>query len=86
MKILVVEDEHKTRAYLQKGLEEAGFTVDAVERGEEALPAVADGHHDLIILDVMLPGRRPVGDRVGDAASRCDYISACSPNERERSE
>jgi len=56
MKSLVVEDEHKTRAYFQQGLEEAGFTVDAVERGEEALPAVADGHHDLIILDVMLPG------------------------------
>src|SRR6266849_5480076 len=56
MKILIVEDEQKTRAYLQKGLEEAGFTVDAVERGEDALQVIADGHHDLIILDVMLPG------------------------------
>ncbi len=56
MKILVVEDELKTRAYLQKGLHEAGFTIDAVERGEEALRLTADGLHDLIILDVMLPG------------------------------
>src|SRR5439155_19104615 len=56
MKILVIEDDQKTRAYLQKGLQEGGFTVDAVERGEEALHVVADGHYDLIILDVMLPG------------------------------
>ena len=56
MKILVVEDEHKTRAYLQKGLHEAGFTVDVVDRGEEALHVLGAGHHDLVILDVMLPG------------------------------
>ena len=56
MKILIVEDERKTRAYLRKGFEEAGFTVDAVERGEDALQVIADSHHDLIILDVMLPG------------------------------
>ena len=56
MKILIVEDEQKTRAYLRKGFEEAGFTVDAVERGEDAFQVIADSHHDLIILDVMLPG------------------------------
>src|SRR5436309_7431601 len=56
MKILIVEDEQKTRAYLRKGFEEAGFTVDAVERGDDAFQVIADSHHDLIILDVMLPG------------------------------
>jgi len=55
MKILIVEDEAKTREYLRQGLAEAGFIVDLAGRG-------LDGHHlamtetyDLIILDVMLP-------------------------------
>ena len=55
MKILIIEDEAKTRDYLQQGLAEAGFSVDAARSG-------MDGHHlamtelyDLVILDVMLP-------------------------------
>jgi two-component system, OmpR family, copper resistance phosphate regulon response regulator CusR len=56
MKILIVEDEPKTRAYLRKGLEEAGFTIDAVDDGADALHLVKRDHLDLIILDVLLPG------------------------------
>ncbi|HLJ97030.1 MAG TPA: heavy metal response regulator transcription factor [Gemmataceae bacterium] len=57
MKILVIEDEQKTAAYLRKGLTENGFTVDLAREGEGGLHAALTGVYDLIILDVMLPGR-----------------------------
>lgn len=57
MKILVVEDESKTAGYLRKGLSESGFTVDVAENGEDGLDLSRTGDHDLIVLDVMLPGR-----------------------------
>lgn len=55
MRILVVEDEPKTVAYLRKGLSEAGFVVDVAARGDEGLHLAQTGQYDLIILDVMLP-------------------------------
>ena len=57
MKILVVEDEPKTTAYLRKGLTENGFAVDVSQHGEEGLRLARIGSYDLLILDVMLPER-----------------------------
>lgn len=55
MRILVVDDEDKTAAYLSEGLTEYGFSVDVAYNGEDGL-ALANKHiYDLIILDVMLP-------------------------------
>ncbi len=56
MKILVVEDEPKTGDYLKQGLEEAGFVVDLARNGEDGLHLAETAAHDLLILDVMLPG------------------------------
>ena len=56
MKVLVVEDEQKTAAYLQKGLTENGFVVDVADRGELAVHLAKTRGYDLMILDVMLPG------------------------------
>lgn len=56
MKILIVEDEIKTGEYLRQGLREAGFTVDLAHDGLEGLHLALEGGHDLLILDVMLPG------------------------------
>ena len=56
MKILVVEDEAKTAAYLRQGLTEHGFTTDLAANGEDGLHLATIGGYDLIILDVMLPG------------------------------
>jgi two-component system copper resistance phosphate regulon response regulator CusR len=56
MKILIVEDEPKTGEYLRQGLTEAGYVVDLVRDGFEGLHLAAEGQHDLVILDVMLPG------------------------------
>jgi two-component system copper resistance phosphate regulon response regulator CusR len=57
MKILVIEDELKTAAYLRKGLMENEFIVDEACQGEEGLHRALSGEYDLLILDVMLPGR-----------------------------
>ena len=56
MKILVIEDELKAAAYLRQGLSEGGYTVDVAHDGTDGLHAAATGDHDLVILDVMLPG------------------------------
>lgn len=55
MRILIVEDEHKTAAYLNKGLSESGFIVDIADNGEDGLHLALNHQYDLIILDVMLP-------------------------------
>ncbi|MBI1917987.1 MAG: heavy metal response regulator transcription factor [Planctomycetes bacterium] len=57
MRILVVEDEEKTAAYLRKGLTENGFVVDVCSQGEDGLHLARTSGYDLIILDVMLPER-----------------------------
>src|SRR5260370_34093857 len=55
MRILIVEDEQKTAAYLNKGLSESGFMVDLADNGEDGLHLALNHHYDLVILDVMLP-------------------------------
>ena len=57
MRILVIEDEEKTAAYLRKGLTEQGFVVDVCHQGDEGLFTARSSGYDLIILDVMLPER-----------------------------
>lgn len=56
MRLLVVEDETKVAGFVKKGLEEEGYAVDWASDGEEGLAMALDGVHDLIILDVNLPG------------------------------
>lgn len=56
MRILIVEDEPKTAAFLTKGLGEHGFVVDVVTNGRDGLHAAKTQAYDLAILDVMLPG------------------------------
>jgi two-component system, OmpR family, copper resistance phosphate regulon response regulator CusR len=57
MKILVVEDEPKTGSYLKQGLTEAGFVVDLARDGHDGVQAAVADDYDLVVLDVMLPGR-----------------------------
>jgi len=56
MRILIVEDEAKTAAYLSKGLTEHAYVVDVATNGIEGLHLATSGPYDLILLDVMLPG------------------------------
>jgi two-component system, OmpR family, copper resistance phosphate regulon response regulator CusR len=55
MRILLIEDERKTAAFLAKGLREDGFTVDIAGDGETGLELARAQRYDLLIVDVMLP-------------------------------
>ena len=55
MRILLIEDEKKTAAFLSKGLREAGFTVETAPDGEAGLALARATSHDLLIVDVMIP-------------------------------
>ncbi len=57
MNILIIEDEIKTARYIKTGLSENGFFVDTSDNGNEGLELVKSNKYDLIILDVMLPGK-----------------------------
>jgi len=56
VRLLIVEDERKTREYLQQGLSEAGFVVDTAPTGDAGLNLAHTQTYDLLILDIMLPG------------------------------
>jgi DNA-binding response OmpR family regulator len=57
MRVLLAEDEKKVAAHVRKALREAGFVVDMVHRGDEALECALGTPYDVLILDVMMPGR-----------------------------
>jgi len=57
MRILVVEDEPKLSGAIQAGLEGDGYSVKPAGTGEEGFYLIHSESFDLIILDVMLPGR-----------------------------
>jgi DNA-binding response OmpR family regulator len=55
MRVLVVEDDKKIAAFISKGLKEAGFAVDTVNDGEDALHEGLGNHYDAAVVDLMLP-------------------------------
>lgn len=57
MRVLVVEDEQRIAAFIQKGLRESGYAVDVAGDGDDALAWTDVVDYDLIVLDVMLPKR-----------------------------
>ncbi|HEX6424141.1 MAG TPA: response regulator transcription factor [Acidimicrobiales bacterium] len=57
MKLLLVEDDAKLAAAVRRGLEAEGFTVEVATDGDEGLWRATEGTYDLVVLDIMLPGR-----------------------------
>jgi two-component system copper resistance phosphate regulon response regulator CusR len=57
LKLLIIEDEKKVAQALQKGLESEHYQVQVALTGEEGFYLLASREFDLIILDLMLPGR-----------------------------
>jgi two-component system, OmpR family, copper resistance phosphate regulon response regulator CusR len=53
----MVEDESRIRDFLTRAFESEGFGVTAVEDGDRGLALALHGEHDLVLLDLMLPGR-----------------------------
>lgn len=56
MKVLVIEDDKETGAYIKSGLEELGHVVDHAENGRDGLFLAAGEPFDVIIVDRRLPG------------------------------
>lgn len=57
MRILLVEDDQRIARFIQKGLKENAYAIDVVEDGNDALYQTEVNDYDLVILDIMIPGK-----------------------------
>ncbi len=57
MTILVIEDEKKVANFIKHGLEEEMYDVEIIDNGTDGAERILNYHYDLILLDVMLPGK-----------------------------
>jgi DNA-binding response OmpR family regulator len=57
VKLLLIEDDEKIAASVARGLTAEGFTVEVARDGDDGLWMATEGSFDLILLDLMLPGR-----------------------------
>jgi two-component system copper resistance phosphate regulon response regulator CusR len=57
MRLLVVEDERRVASFIKKGLEEEAYTVDVAATGPDGEYLARINRYDLVILDLMLPGK-----------------------------
>lgn len=56
MRVLVVEDDQRLALLLARGLHAEGFTVDVAHDDQDGLWRAQEGAHDVIVLDILLPG------------------------------
>jgi two-component system OmpR family response regulator len=61
VKILLIEDDKETSAYIARGLREHGHVVDVALDGHDGFMIATDGSHDVLIVDRMLPGLDGIG-------------------------
>jgi len=69
-RILLAEDDEAMRTYLERALSQAGYKVDAVDRGTEAIPLLENGEYDLLLSDIVMPEMDGI-----ELAQRCNEIS-----------
>ena len=69
-RILLAEDEEAMRAYLERALTNAGYSVSAVDRGTDAIPLLETGDYDLLLSDIVMPEMDGI-----ELAQRCAEIS-----------
>ena len=70
IRILRAEDEEAMRTYLTRALENAGYSVAAVDRGTAAIPLLEKEHFDLLLSDIVMPEMDGI-----ELAQRCSEIS-----------
>ncbi len=68
--ILLAEDDEAMRTYLVRALQQAGYGVDAVDRGTEAVPLLEANDYDLLLSDIVMPEMDGI-----ELAQRCAEIS-----------
>ena len=69
-RILLAEDEDAMRTYLERALTKAGYEVESVDRGTEALPLLEKGNFDLLLSDIVMPEMDGI-----ELAQRCAEVS-----------
>ena len=74
IRILLAEDDEAMRTYLARALQNAGYSVDAVDRGTAALPLLHVEQYDLLLSDIVMPEMDGI-----ELAQRCSELS---PNTR----
>jgi two-component system OmpR family response regulator len=57
VKVLLIEDDRKIAAAVARGLEAEGFRVEVSQDGADGLWRATEGTYDVLIVDLMLPGR-----------------------------
>jgi DNA-binding response OmpR family regulator len=57
MRVLVIEDDRKVASFIQTGLEQEGYAVDLLNDGADAGEQARAVDYDVVVLDLMLPGR-----------------------------
>jgi len=70
IRILLAEDEDAMRTYLARALENAGYSVVAVDRGTAAVPLLERDRFDLLLSDIVMPEMDGI-----ELAQRCAEIS-----------
>ncbi|MBX7500020.1 response regulator [Qipengyuania sp. YG27] len=69
-RILLAEDDDAMRVYLERALVKAGYAVDSVDRGTDALPLLEEGNYDLLLSDIVMPEMDGI-----ELAQRCNEVS-----------
>ena len=69
-RILLAEDEEAMRTYLERALTKAGYDVESVDRGTDAVPLLETKHFDLLLSDIVMPEMDGI-----ELAQRCAEIS-----------
>jgi len=87
VKVLLVEDDRKILDFVGKALTEQGFVVDECRDGDEGLAMALEGTYDLLLLDIMVPGRDGLSilRQLREKGNRVPVIlltARASPNER----
>jgi len=60
MRILIVEDEKRMASFIERGLKEERYAIDVATDGQEGIFLAESNPYDLIILDIMLPGKNGI--------------------------
>ncbi|MDY7097843.1 MAG: response regulator [Pseudomonadota bacterium] len=69
-RILLAEDEEAMRAYLSRALSNAGYRVETVDRGTDAIPLLEKEDFDLLLSDIVMPEMDGI-----ELAQKCAEIS-----------
>lgn len=69
-RILLAEDDEAMRVYLERALVKAGYAVDSVDRGTDAIPLLEGGGYDLLLSDIVMPEMDGI-----ELAQRCNDVS-----------